>query len=309
MKDNSTGSMPAISVVIPTCNRHVDLERCLDKLAPQLEAVGGVQIIVTDDGDAEQTEKSLAGKFPTVLWTQGPRRGPAANRNHGVKVAQGEWLVFLDDDCIPDPDFLRTYLDTAKEEGLREMTFFEGATVHQSPPPSLLWEAPHNPSGGLLISCNFAITRKTYEAVGRFDERYPFASFEDTEFAARFLAKGGVSKFLPEAKVVHPLRRRPSSLKHARMWEGRVIYALDQGASALRILANLPWHVLRISQWKLAQQRGFRVRIHCFFLLLGEWLCVVWMTPGWILKWQRKPRSKFWVDYVASHGPAPKYGF
>lgn len=298
-----------ISVIIPTCNRVADLERCLERLVPQVAKLDGCEVIVTDDGDVESTRARLAEKFPAVVWTQGPRRGPAANRNHGAELGRGKWLVFLDDDCVPTEHFLRSYSEAVDMEDDSELLFLEGATSQEEPPSSLLWEAPHNPCGGLLISCNFGISRTSYEASGRFDERFPFACFEDTEFAARFMAKGGQARFLPNAKVIHPLRRRPSSIKLARMWEGRVIYARDQGASASRILFNLPWHVFRMQQVKLGKQPGLRLKLYCLGLLLVEWLWVVWLTPGWVAKWSKRPRSPFWKDHVSKHGPVVKYGF
>jgi GT2 family glycosyltransferase len=298
-----------VSFIMPTCNRNHELRKCLTRIVDQLRGRENCEVVVSDDSSNDSTQKMLQQEFPQLSWVAGPRRGPAANRNKGVNSSSGKWLIFVDDDCLPSEGFVQTYLDAIKDQDSTSLLFLEGATFHESPPPSLLWEAPHNPEGGLLISCNFGISRHAYEKVGQFDERYPFASFEDTEFAARFLAQGGLSKFLPEAKLVHPLRRRPSSLKHARMWEGRVIYALDQGATAARILINLPWHVLRVLQVKLVKQRGLFLKLRCFGLLLMEWLCVLWLTPGWVRKWSKRPRSRFWQEHVAEHGPVAKYGF
>jgi GT2 family glycosyltransferase len=298
-----------ISVIIPTCNRVADLERCLERLLPQVANLDGCEVIVTDDGDVESTRAQLAGKLPAVVWTQGPRRGPAANRNHGAELGCGKWLVFLDDDCVPTEHFLRSYSEAIDMEDDSELLFLEGATSHEEPPSSLLWEAPHNPCGDLLISCNFGISRTSYEVSGRFDERFPFACFEDSEFAARFMAKGGRTKFLPNAKVIHPLRRRPSSIKLARMWEGRVIYARDQGASGFRILWNLPWHVFRVIQSRFRNEKWTIDNFLAMCLFAREWLIVLYLTPGWVAKWTRLPRSKFWADFVSQHGPVAKYGF
>jgi glycosyltransferase involved in cell wall biosynthesis len=89
-----------MSVIIPTCDRTESLARCLEQLR------GGAEVIVSDDGQTTATRELISARFPNVKWYQGPRRGPAANRNHGVRHAVGEWLAFVDEDCIPDETWL-----------------------------------------------------------------------------------------------------------------------------------------------------------------------------------------------------------
>jgi len=60
-------------------------------------------------------------RFPEVEWRQGPRKGPAANRNFGAKFSDSEWLIYIDDDCIPRTGYFNAYLnafETAGPKGL-----------------------------------------------------------------------------------------------------------------------------------------------------------------------------------------------
>jgi GT2 family glycosyltransferase len=301
--------MTTTSIIIPTCGRTSDLERCLQELVPQLPADGSCELIVSDDGDLMQTKAALAAMFPTVIWTQGPRRGPASNRNHGASSANGDWLIFLDDDVLPDGQFLAAYTEAIDKQPDGNVAL-EGATLRERDLPSLLWEAPHNPDGGILISCNIAISKANFFGAGAFDTRFPQGSyFEDTEFAARILAHGVKTRFVPGAKLVHPLRKRPNSRKLALRWQGNAIYAFDHGASAHRVLWNLPWHALRVIQSRFRGQRLDAENIKAMSLFAAEWLWVLWFTPGWVMKWAKEERSPFWSEWVARHGPAPKYGF
>jgi GT2 family glycosyltransferase len=296
------------SVVVPTCNRPEDLRTCLLALFQTKVGADDFEVIVTDDGADDRTRAMLEAEFPGVHWTQGPRRGPAANRNHGVEMSRGEWIIFLDDDCVPSPGFLDGY-EAAFRDGGVELVAFEGRTVREREPDSLLWEAPHNPSGGHLISCNFAILRRHFNQVGRFDERYPVAAYEDTEFAARFVMSGGRMKFLPHVEVIHPLRRRPEPKRCAARWEGKVIYAFDQGASPWRVRWGLPWHVFRLIQCRFSGQELNWTNVRAVGLFAREWWHVCLATPGWVKKWRARPRSEFWTEQVARRGPLPKYGF
>jgi hypothetical protein len=296
-----------LSVIIPTCNRPDDLGRCLERLAPQMRFADGEELIVTDDG-ADEAGRAVVERFPGARWTRGERRGPASNRNHGASLAGGEWLVFLDDDCLPQSSFLQAYREKIAA-GVESMTALEGKTEREASLPSLMWEAPHNPEGGHLISCNFAIRRRDFEAVGRFDGRYPSAALEDTEFAARFVALGGKVHFLPEASVIHPLRPLPPARKLAARWEGKVIFALDQGAPPWLVALWLPWHVFRVIESRF-RGRGlsrdhFRALVR-FSMELG-WVCL--LTPGWVRKRKMEIRSPFWEEQAARVGPVPRYGF
>jgi GT2 family glycosyltransferase len=304
--------MKLVTVVIPTCNRPEDLKRLLEALVRERAALPSelgaeVEILVGDDGTGSETGPIVEENFDRrVSRYIGPRRGPGPNRNAGAARAQGEWLLFVDDDCIPAEGFLRAYLDAIETA---RAPIFEGRTSPDRDFPNLEWEAPVNETGGHLPSCNFAVKRSVFDALNGFDERY-FPAMEDMEFRARATAAGYSISFVKEARVIHPIRRKPPPRKMAARWEPRVIQAYDFGATAWTILWRLPWHVLCIQRHTLWESTSTSITTRALGALAIEWLWVVAQTPGWILKWRKRPRSAFWAERLrAGEAIHPKFGF
>jgi GT2 family glycosyltransferase len=206
-----------ISVVIPTCDRTEELARCLEPLS------NAEEVIVSDDGKTPATAHLISKRFPKVKWTQGIRRGPAANRNHGARQATGEWLAFIDDDCIPD----RRWLDeiarvTPASEVIEGKTVCLGRTNHP------LEEVVENVTGDLLWSCNLAIRRDVFVRLGGFDEDFLEAGGEDLELAWRIRQNKLIVSYTPEAIVYHPARRLSVSRWVRRTFQSRwhLLYGL-----------------------------------------------------------------------------------
>lgn len=192
-----------ISVIIPTCNRNDLLSKCLDALALGKQLVNGdYEVIVTDDSKDNIAKLLIADKYPWAKWIEGPKQGPAANRNNGAKIAQEEWLVFLDDDCIPQKEWLASYIAAMK---VSDGQVLEGSTNADRPQYRFDEEAPINLDGDKLWSCNFAIKKSLFERLGGFDETFPYAAMEDVDFYTRLLNYTAI-KFVPQALVIHPWR-------------------------------------------------------------------------------------------------------
>jgi GT2 family glycosyltransferase len=203
----AAAASPQFSVVIPTRARAASLAECLARLAPgrQAEVAGGCEVIVADDGVAPaSTEAQLARNFPWARWVAGPRRGPAANRNCGARLARGEWLVFTDDDCLPDARWLAAFAEAA--DAAPEIAVLEGRTSSGRPLTGLFEIAPVNETGGMLWSCNFAIRRAAFEQLGGFDENFPAPHLEDVDLRVRIGHAGWPVRFVSAAEVVHPPR-------------------------------------------------------------------------------------------------------
>jgi len=101
----SSTPTPRFSVVIPTYNREESILRTLDSCLAQTFA--DLEVVVVDDGSGDGTVAMLHGiEDPRLVVVQQENAGPAAARNHGVRVARGEHIAFLDSDDRWFPTFL-----------------------------------------------------------------------------------------------------------------------------------------------------------------------------------------------------------
>jgi len=101
---------PLVSVVMCTYNRagvvEHTLQAVLDQTGPPFE------VVVIDDGSTDATPKVLAAiDDPRLRVVRQENAGMSSARNAGVAVAEGEWLIFLDDDDVPEPGWLRALTD------------------------------------------------------------------------------------------------------------------------------------------------------------------------------------------------------
>jgi GT2 family glycosyltransferase len=215
----TTGSDPRISVVIPTRHRDGQLATCLEALRPQLEGARA-EVIVSDDGTSGETRAMLERSFPFARWTQGPRRGPAANRNNGVAIARGELVVLVDDDVVPAPDFLANYVAAVSDD----VDVYEGRTTCAAGVDSPLMHSPVNETGGYLWSCNLMLPRALFQALGGFDEDFPYPHLEDVAFRERLKGAGARVRFVPGAVVDHPPRPVASAQAVGRQHESYFLY-------------------------------------------------------------------------------------
>ncbi len=206
-----------LSVVIPTYQRLDLLSACLDRLKPDIQTIDpqSYEVIVTDDGKSILAQAMIAEQYPWVRWVQGPRRGPAANRNHGASQARGKWLIFTDDDCLPQPSWLAAFQQAQVSH--TTVSVFEGRVFTDRPRRSLDEISPTNDKGGNLWSCNVCILKALFQELGGFNERFPHAAMEDVELRIRLEKRGEKMLFLPEAGICHPWRK-------AAGWKGWVKY-------------------------------------------------------------------------------------
>jgi GT2 family glycosyltransferase len=195
------------SIIIPTCNRNDFLSKCLDLLAPGVQTFDADQyhVIVTDDGKNGPAQQMIKEDYPWAQWIAGPCKGPSANRNNGAKLAKADWLIFLDDDCLPATTILETYKRYIIDNPSVEV--YEGRVERLNNRKSILEYAPGNNYGGNLWSANFAILASVFNEVGGFDENFKYAHLEDTDLKERIEATGRKIFFAYEAKVQHPWRR------------------------------------------------------------------------------------------------------
>lgn len=276
-------AVPLFSVVIPTRHRPELLARCLECLAAGRQAMppDDYEVIVTDDGSDSATKTLITERFTAVRWTQGLRRGPAANRNHGAALARGEWLAFIDDDCVPDTGWLAGFADAISRE---DAVVLEGRTTSDLTAMGPFMTAPINETGGKLWSCNFALRAETFRRLGGFDEDFPAAHLEDVDFHRRVEREGLAVHFVSAAMVTHPPRRIGPVLRQVRDFRAYFYFArkhrLSLAAAGLSVRAFVRGRLgeLRRSRTPLEALRfGSRVALEAALLLPH---CAWWAVLG-----------------------------
>ena len=104
-----------LSVIIPTRNRPASCARLLKALLPQVSGCncdGNIEVIVIDDHSSPPSRKQLSAQISECsidavhFISRESSGGPSAARNSGIAKASGDLLIFLDDDCLPEPSFL-----------------------------------------------------------------------------------------------------------------------------------------------------------------------------------------------------------
>ncbi|GIH73683.1 glycosyltransferase family 2 protein [Planobispora longispora] len=215
-----------ITVVIPTIGRPT-LAATLAAIDPKTE------VVVVDDRPGELVvdplpEPSVDGPLLTgvasverdvdvlgALRAAGGRvkvlrsggRGPAAARNVGWRAAGTPWVVFLDDDVIPEAGWdkaVRADLDNLPADVGGSQGRIEVPLPIDRPPT----DAERNTAGlatAEWITADMAYRRAALERVGGFDERFPRAYREDADLALRVRA-AGYRLVRGERVTRHPVR-------------------------------------------------------------------------------------------------------
>ena len=228
--------LPTFSVVIPTYNRPRQLKRCLAALAA-LAALDyprdRFEVIVVDDASPTPLNpivEAVQDRIRARLVRQARNAGPAAARNKGATVADGQFIAFTDDDCAADPGWLRAF---ASGLAARPDSLHGGRVINAlrdnffAETSQLIHDAAHdhfnvNPADATFFaSNNMACAKSALRSAGGFDES--FRASEDRELCDRWRRRGGTLSFVPDAIVQHA-----HDLTLRRFW--RQHFSYGQGA-------------------------------------------------------------------------------
>jgi len=210
--------MKKMSVVIPTYNRMDILKMTLDALAAQT-SIGRdeYEVVVVDDGSTDGTVDFLKGYRPAIEFTAlfMSHGGPARARNAGVDRAVGEYVVFIGDDTIPAGDFLARHFDAHRAHPHDAVVGFTTWDPRCGVTPFMRFLETSGLQfsyGGLVdgqeidynrfYTSNVSLHRDIF-LVERFDDRFPYAAFEDIEYGYRLMKRGIRSYYAAGAQCRH----------------------------------------------------------------------------------------------------------
>ena len=106
--NNPSSPLPFVSVVVPTYNRWAQLRDCMKSLIRQTYPSERYEIIVVDDGSKDRTKQTVQ-EFKSIKYIYQDNKGPSAARNAGIKIAKGEIIAFIDDDCTANKSWIENF--------------------------------------------------------------------------------------------------------------------------------------------------------------------------------------------------------
>lgn len=194
---------PMFSVVIPTFDRHLHLARLLRCLSEQIELE--FEVIVVDQSPQRFAEAGNHFGFE-LTYVHTPIRGAIHARNLGADVAKGDIVAFVDDDCVPQPDWLlnaRPYFARTDVVGIEGRIFSDHYhDPHWRPVSNVGFE------GIGFMTANLMVRQSAFQHLGGFDPQFDHPHFrEDTDLGWRMLDLGSVP-YGHDVAVFHPAQPR-----------------------------------------------------------------------------------------------------
>lgn len=238
--------MPFVSAIIPVYN---GAERYLKEAIESVlrQTFTDFELIVVDDASTDEIE-SVIRKYSAVRYIRRPSNGgQAAARNDGARLASGEYIAFLDQDDLWEPDMLSQEVHFANIHPEAGVIFSDGFMVDENnkilsydsaiKPWSNL---PQGLSGGYDIgNCKSLIKKACFDAIGCYDERLYL--WEDIDLSVRLYRR-------------FPTVHIPKALHRHRVYSNNVSRSIHSertfASRQLFLQKNMPLHAPGSLQYK-----------------------------------------------------------
>lgn len=228
--------LPTFSIVINTLNRATLLQKTLESFR-WLKYRGDFEVIVANGPSTDHSAEVIAAWAGKIRVGKCDVANLSVSRNVGICMAQGDIVVFIDDDAIPEPEWLTSlanaYQDpTVGAAGGRVydhtgysfqtqycvVNRYAGIDFHPThPTPHLAYpksgQIPH------LLGCNSSFRRSALLEIGGFDEEFEYF-LDETDVCLRMIDAGFVIIQLADSYVHH--KYAPSNLRgHGKVLRNR----------------------------------------------------------------------------------------
>lgn len=255
---------PRVSVIVSTYNRPDALRAVLDGLNAQTH--GDFEVIIADDGSGKETRDMLQEirerlPYPLIhIWQRDKGFRAAKARNKAVAASRGEYLIFLDGDCIPFPNFIEEHLRLAEpkwfvrgnrvmlsesftqwvlenEVGVTQFRYYEFVKHRMRGNIKRMVPLLHLPLGPVrkivakkwegAKTCNLGVLKSDFMDLNGFDERYIGWGHEDADLVVRLIRSGIYRKegnfSIPVLHLWHKMNDRSQLEKNEKRLQNALI--------------------------------------------------------------------------------------
>jgi glycosyltransferase involved in cell wall biosynthesis len=234
-----------ISVVVPMFNAMETLPRTVPALLRALEGRDDAEILFVDNGSTDGSTDFVRGTGDMRVQVLSlPGATVAALRNHGARRATGEYVAFLDSDCVIPADYFRRAVEVLKTTGAAAT----GCEVQVPEDPHWIektWHGLHYQGRDRFVhyinSANFFVQRDAFVGVGGFAE--DLETDEDSEIGTRVVEAGKTLFESTAVEAVHLGNPKTLGAFYCRaLWHGFGMFATVGGRRLDRPMVLLVAH-------------------------------------------------------------------
>jgi GT2 family glycosyltransferase len=213
-----------ISAVVVTYNRPEEVKKAVDSLVNQ--SVKPFEIIVIDDASNPPLSMKVDGsRIKQIRFDE--EVGISNARNYGISIAKGEYIAFIDDDCIASKHWIEEI-----QKGIRAGAEVLGGPLRprfRAEPPKWWKEkdlgyfvAVGNSEKRDIWGANMVFKREVFRKIGVFNpklgpQKGKRLQGEDTDLIAKAKARCKIL-FMPNAEVFHTVRPERLTLSYIIRW-------------------------------------------------------------------------------------------
>jgi GT2 family glycosyltransferase len=222
------------SVIVVSRNGLADSQTCLEALRSAADPRYPTEIIWVDNGSTDGSVSYLEEQDDLELICNPDNCGAPAARNQGLALAQGRWLVFLDNDAVVSPDWLERLRRHAAADPLvgcvcpvsnraahgQQIEYSGGSDLSSTREFARLRAREFSEQAKyqhIFTSFCVMVRREVIETIGGFDERFSPWGFEDDDFSLRACLAGFRNRLALDVFVRHGMYTPEKTNSHEKL--------------------------------------------------------------------------------------------
>lgn len=270
--------MKLVSIIIILDKISPDLFSLVYQIRKQTSKIASLKfevLLVHESNETLMPLKRVSGcKYITIP----AKRGFAFNRNQGLKHSNGGIIIFIDDDCLPENNWLVNLLHPFKDpevmavmgnvkipksnylgDCIAELGFPAGGNAGFD----RIWKVTRDGFTNHLTTCNCALRREIFSEIGLFNERLVYGT-EDAELSYRMEKANQFIKYNPKALAYHKPKDSLSAFVKWQLRRGRANYHFKREVDTIGDFIKLRvW-----SSYNIIRKNIFNLKLFCIVLLL-----------------------------------------